>query len=63
MRLTVELGFSNAYAKIIRVGIYLRILTGIDSSGGSNPKVEFSSCRHSIYRLYTSVRPDLEHYP
>jgi hypothetical protein len=29
MRLTVELGFSKSYAKIIRVGIYLRILTGI----------------------------------
>ena len=32
MRLTVELGFSNSYAKIIRVGIYLRILTGIDNA-------------------------------
>jgi hypothetical protein len=30
MRLTVEPGFSKSYAKIIRVGIYLRILTGID---------------------------------
>ena len=31
MRLTVELGFSNSCAKIIRAGIYLRILTGIDN--------------------------------
>jgi hypothetical protein len=31
MRLTVELGLSKFYAKIIRAGIYLRILTGIDN--------------------------------
>jgi hypothetical protein len=29
MRSTVELGSSKSYAKIIRVGIYRRILTGI----------------------------------
>ena len=38
MRLTVELGFSNSYAKIIRVGIYLRILTGIDRQAWSGKK-------------------------
>ena len=48
MRSTVELGSGKSCAKIIRIGIYLRILTGIHSSRHpSRPQLDGTAIQFS----------------